>query len=310
MGMLRTIAITTTSFGQYDGRPVKLLKEQGFNLRINSLGRMLKSPNEVVDLLNGCVGVIAGTENYDQSTLEQLEGLKIISRCGIGTDNIDMKFCEKRGIHVFNTPQGVERAVAELVVGLILNLLRHISFVDRQLREEQWTKMMGELLLNKKIGLVGFGQVGQEVGRLLYALKAKVYYCDPVVQPSVKYAFARKLDFENLLSECDIISLHVPLTPQTKYLMNKQSMGLMKAQAVLINTSRGGVVEEDALYQALKERRLEGAALDVFEEEPYKGPLSSLDNVILTPHIGSYAREVRIQMELQAAQNLLTGFKK
>lgn len=276
--------------------------------KLNPFGRPLKSP-EIVDLLGGCVGVIAGTEIYDQSTLNRLSGLRVISRCGSGMDNVDLRACKKHGIRVFNTPGVVERAVAELVLGLMLNLLRQINVSDWHLRNGQWQKIMGELILNKKVGLVGFGQVGQETARLLKALGAKVLYYDPFVRSIKPAALATKMDLSKLLKDCDIISLHVPLNGETKHLINAQRLSMMKKTAVLINTSRGGVVDEDALCSALKEGRLAAAALDVFEQEPYKGPLIELPNIILTPHIGSYAKEARVQMELKAVENILQGLK-
>ncbi len=303
--MSKTIAITTSTFGQYDIQPLKVLEENKIHFKLNPLGRPLK-PSEVAGFLDGCIGVIAGTEIYSRGTLQKLQGLKVISRCGSGTDNIDLKTCRQKGIRIFNTPQGIERAVAELVLGLMLSLLRQINVMDSRLHRGEWKKVMGELLLNKTVGLIGFGQVGQEVGRLAQALGAKVIYCDPKVN---KRAGATKVEFKKLLKNADIVSLHVPLVPATKHLINEERLTLMKKNAILINTSRGGIVDESALYAALKNNRLAAAALDVFEQEPYFGNLTELSNVILTPHAGSYAKEARIGMEIQSVINLLQGLK-
>ncbi|OGX27648.1 MAG: hypothetical protein A3D10_05260 [Omnitrophica WOR_2 bacterium RIFCSPHIGHO2_02_FULL_48_11] len=304
--MLKKIAIATSSFGQFDVQPLKILEKNGFSFVLNKEGRTLKR-EELLTLAQGCLGVIAGTEPYNQETLEYLPDLRIISRCGSGTDNLDLQACERRGIKTFKTSDGPQRAVAELVVGLILNVLRQLSLMDRELRRGIWQKRMGSLLLGKNVGIIGLGQVGTEVAFLLKAMGTNICYFDPWTDGKTAAGFVRQADLYELLKVSDIVSLHVPLTEKTKYLIGEKELAAMPKQAILINCSRGGIVDETALYQALQEKKLAGAAVDVFEQEPYQGPLVELDNVLLTPHIGSYAKEARIKMEVDAVNNLLSG---
>lgn len=299
------ILISTTSFGEYDNYPIELLKKSKFDIILNPYGRKLQRA-EVIDLAKNVAGIIAGTEPLDSFVLEKLPNLKVISRCGVGVDNVDLSVAKKLGVSVFNTPYGPTLAVAELTVGLMIDLLRRITQVDRELRNGRWQKEMGNLLQNKKIGIIGFGKIGQKVAELLFPFGVKIFYydsseitcllnCDP-------------LDFELLLSWADIITIHMSGSSSSKPIIGEKEIRMMKVGAWLINTARGGLVDEKALYKALKDHHLSGVALDVFEREPYMGQLSELSNVILTPHIGSYAREARVGMELEAVKNLLEGF--
>lgn len=304
--MLKKIAITTSSFGQFDPQPLEILEKHGCSFVLNKQGRTLKG-EELLTLAQDCLGVIAGTEQYNQEILEQLPQLRIISRCGSGMDNLDLNVCDRRGIKIFKTSDGPQRAVAELVAGLILNVLRQIHVMDRDIHRGVWQKRMGNLLLGKNVGIIGLGQVGREVAQLLKALGTNIFYFDPFVSGNIDSHFIRKANLRGLLQDCDIISLHVPLTPETRYLIGEEELAVMSEHAILINCSRGGIVDENALFQALKKKKLAGAAVDVFEQEPYQGPLCELENIILTPHIGSYAKEARIKMEIDAVNNLIVG---
>lgn len=303
--MKEPVSITTTSFAQYDTTPILLLKNRGFRIITNTFGRKLKK-QEIPKLCSNSVAIIAGTEIYDSGTLGKLSKLKMISRCGTGMDNIDLAAATKLGIKVFNTFDEPALAVAELTVGLILALLRKIPFMDREMRDGIWKKRMGNLLFDKQVGIIGFGRVGRKVAGLLRAIGANVFYTDPIVKEKDKDVFPR-MDFKDLLKKSDIISLHLSYSEGSYKLLGHEEFSLMRQGAFLINCSRGGTVDEKLLYSALKKGKLTGAAIDVFEQEPYKGPLKELDNVILTPHIGSYARETRIKIELQAVENLLKG---
>ena len=307
--MNKKIAITTSSFGQYDPRALKTLEKNRLDVILNREGRTLQQ-NELFKLLDGCQGVIAGTEKYDKEVLEGLTKLRVISRCGIGIDNIDLDTCKKRGIKIFNTPDEPTRAVAELVIGLILSLFRKINIMDREIRNGIWKKRIGQMFADKEIGIIGFGRIGREVAKLSSAFGARVFYYDPFVTELESELFnVQRNEFKELLSHCDIISLHLPYTPGSDYVIGKKEFALMKQSSTLINCSRGGVVDENALFSMLDSKKISGAAVDVFESEPYHGPLQGLENVILTPHVGSYAKEARIKMELTAADNLIKGFK-
>jgi D-3-phosphoglycerate dehydrogenase len=297
------IATTTTSFGKYDNEPLDLLRRNGFETVLNPYGRKVKK-EEVFELCRGVVGIIAGTELMDAEILEKLTDLKVISRCGTGLDNIDLSAAKRLGIKVFNTPDAPTIAVAELTIGLILNLLRKINRMDFALRQDRWEKLMGNLLCGKTVGIIGFGRIGRKVAELLKHFGCKIKYYDTGI--AVEGQDAERVELSELLKDSDIISIHVSTKEQV---LGEDEIEQMKKGAWFVNVSRGGVVDESALYHALKDGRLAGAALDVFEQEPYKGKLRELDNVILTPHIGSYAKEARIKMEIEAAENLLKGLE-
>jgi len=300
------VFISTSSFAEYDKSPVRLLESNGFEVVLNPYGRKLKL-EEVATLAKGCVGIIAGTESLTEEVLRQLPDLKAISRCGTGLDNVDVGAAKKRRIAVRTTPDAPTQAVAELTVALILNVLRRINFMDRQVRSGAWSKEMGRLLSGKTVGIIGLGRVGRRVTKLSRSFGVKILASEP--KPDKKWAEKNKVrltSLEELLRESDIVTLHIPYTKQNRNLINAKRLKIMKRGTILINTSRGGLVDEGALYQALKGGHLGGAALDAMEVEPYHGSLKELDSVILTPHIGSYALEARVQMEMEAVKNLIS----
>lgn len=307
------IAITTTSFGKYDKKPLDFLK--GYEVIFNPYNRTLKG-DEIIEICRNATGIIAGTERFDadilenlttpispqSSVLDSISFLKVISRCGTGVDNIDIIAAERFGIKVFNTPDVPTLAVAELTIGLILNLLRKINQADSAIRNDKWEKPMGNLLTGKKVGIIGFGRIGRKVSELLVSFGCEIRYYD--IRTEDEGLRTERVELDELLKTSDIISIHASTKEQV---IGVDELNLMKKGAWLINVSRGGVVDEEALYQALREGHLAGAALDVFKQEPYTGKLKDLENIILTPHIGSYAKESRIEMEMQAVENLLKG---
>lgn len=303
VSIMPKVFISTSSFAKYDALPLKLLKDAGIDVQVNPYRRKL-TPDECLNLYKDIDGLIAGTEALTAEILKSATNLKVISRCGVGMDNIDLAAAKRHGIQVFNTPGSPTIAVAELTIGLILSLLRHIPCSDRDIRTGKWQKRMGNLLQGKKVGIVGFGRIGQKVAELVLGLGAQVIYCDPAVDK----AGYTPMSLDKLLSQSDIVSLHVSGGEDAPLLGDKE-LRSMKQGSYLINCARGGMVDEDALYQVLQEGWLAGAAVDVFDEEPYTGALAKLDNVILTPHIGSYAIESRVEMETQAAKNLIEGLK-
>ncbi len=300
---MKKIAISTTSFARYDSCPLNLCTEKGYEVILNPHGRKVR-PDELIELVKDAVGLIAGTESITEEVLAKLPSLKVISRCGVGIDNVDLDATKRLGMRVFNTPGAPTLAVAELTVGLILDLLRKVSQMDREMRNKQWQKRMGSLLYGKKIGIKGFGRVGRKVAELLKPFDCEIAYADPFVEDGL--LCLNRLSLEDLLGWADIVSIHVSVSEK---LIRAKEFELMKKGAYIINTSRGGVIDELVLYKYLTNGYLSGAALDVFEDEPYTGPLKELDNVILTPHIGSYAKEARVEMERQAVENLLKGLE-
>ena len=294
------IAITTSSFATFSRAPIEMLEKVGYEAVLNPLGRKL-SAEEAVTQLRGCVGVVAGTEPLTDKVLSACPDLRAVSRCGTGLDNVDLKTAARLGIPVRNTPDGPTQAVAELTLALALDLLREVSRMDRDLRVGVWKKRMGFAMQGKRLGIVGMGRIGQAVARTFAAMGTSVAYCDPV---EATCCFPR-LDLIKLLSQSDIVCLHCSRPAGGCMLLGQDELLAMPKGSWLINCSRGGLVDEKVLHDMLLSGHLAGAALDVFDQEPYQGPLLALDNVVLTPHIGSYAREGRIQMEIDAVQNLL-----
>jgi D-3-phosphoglycerate dehydrogenase len=299
------ILIATYPFGKCGKRPQELLEASGHELIYNPLKRRLKA-GEVNGMLDGIDAVIAGTEPYNTETLKDNKTLKVISRVGIGLDSVDLEYCREHKIMVTYTPEAPSDGVAELAVGNIIGLLRHTIESDHSVRKNAWNRLMGSLVKEVKIGIVGVGRIGSRVINLLQPFKPNILATD--IDENVH---GRKLDnvtwcdFDTLISTCDVISLHIPLNKDNYHLINREAIGRMKTGAMLINTARGAIVEEEAITDALVQKHLGGAALDVFENEPYEGKLAELDNVILTAHIGASAHESRYKMELGAAEDCL-----
>ena len=304
---MNRIFIATSSFSENSGKPLGLLKKHNLTIKVNPLNRKL-TPEELVYYGGDALGIIAGTESYSKSMIEQLKELKIISRLGKGMDNIDITSAREKGVKVLQTKTTPAPAVAELILGLMLDIKRRISNQNQNLKEGKWEKKMGSLLQGNTLGIIGLGTVGKALIRLVQGFDFIVLAYDQVKDEKFQREYnVQYTELNTLLKESDIVSLNINLTDQTKYLINKTRLKLMKSDSVLINTSRGEIVDELALYTALKNGELAGAGLDVFEQEPYSGLFTELENVVLTPHIGSYAKEVRVQMEIEAVENLIRG---
>ncbi|MEO3993612.1 MAG: D-2-hydroxyacid dehydrogenase [Desulfurococcaceae archaeon TW002] len=248
--------------------------------------------------------------------ISKAKKLKIIARAGVGLDNIDVKAAEAKGIKVINTPEAPTRSVAELTIGLMLAVARKITYSDRKMREGKWVKKEAEgiELRGKTLGIIGFGRIGKEVAAIASkGLDMKILYYDVHrVSPEVERELgATYTDLETLVKESDVISIHVPLTPETKGLVCESLLRKMKKNTILINTSRGGVVDTKALIKALKEGWIAGAGLDVYEEEPLppNHPLTELDNVVLTPHIGASTEEAQERAGIDAVKKVLELIK-
>jgi D-3-phosphoglycerate dehydrogenase len=299
------ILLATSPFAQTGRKPLDLLEASGHTLVFNPYGRRLRA-GEVAEHLKGIDAVIAGTEPYDSETLVNADSLKVISRVGIGLDSVDLDYCRSRHISVTYTPDAPTQGVAELTVSNLINLIRHIHSSDRSVRENAWNRLMGSLVRDVTIGLIGMGRIGTLVARLLEPFNPNILACDidPVVcereLPGVKW-----VSLDELLAASDLVSLHIPMNEQNRHFMDRAKIARMRTGACLINTARGGVLDTDALTDALLQRHLGGAALDVFEQEPYEGPLTKLDNVILTAHIAASAKGSRYLMELGAVEDCL-----
>lgn len=257
------------------------------------------TPDQIKEKIgNYEIVIVRSRTKITKEMVEKANMCKIIARVGVGLDNIDVDAAKSKGIRVINAVEGAMNAVAELVLGLMLSLAREIPRADREIRNGNWLKkeLMGSELSGKYLGIVGLGNIGKKLARHAKSLNMNIIGYDVIPIPD---DFSRevglvKTDLDTLLSSADYISFHVPFTPETHHLVNIQRLGKMKKTAYVINTSRGEIIDEEALYNALKDGRLAGAALDVFEKEPATGNrLATLPNVICTPHIGAQTREAQ-----------------
>jgi len=243
--------------------------------------------------------VVRSRTKLSRELITKADKCEIIARVGVGLDNIDQEAAKEKNIRVINAVEGAITAVAELVIGLMLSMAREIPRADREIRNGNWIKkeLMGSELKGKYLGIVGLGNIGKRLGRLARALNMNIIGYDviPIDEEFSKEVGLMKADLDTLLSSSDFVSLHVPLLDSTHHMINAEKLAIMKKSARIINTSRGGIIDEDALYNALKEGNLAGAALDVFETEPPIGSkLTSLSNFILTPHVGAQTKEAQL----------------
>lgn len=291
---------------------VELLKSRGFEVvEVNE-----PPEEELAKLIKGFHAIIVRSKpRVTRRVIESADVLRVIARAGVGLDNIDLEAAEEKGIKVVNAPESVTQAVAELAVGLMLAVARKIAFSDRKMRSGEWVKheAVGFELKGKTLGIVGLGRIGRAVARICYyGFGMKIVYTDRSCDREAGREFNGEcVDLETLLRRADIVSLHVPLTPETKHMINEDRLRLMKKTAILINTSRGAVVDTNALIKALREGWIAGAGLDVYEEEPLPkdSPLLELENVVLTPHIGASSVEAQEQAGLEVAQKIIELLK-
>lgn len=294
------ILIGPSRFAVLDKTPLKRLIEKGFQVIDNPYKRKI-SKQELLCLLPGVQGLIAGLETLDQEVLEKSQ-LKVISRCGAGMSNVDLEAAERFGIEVFSTPFGPTNAVAELTMACLISLLRELPQIDRSMHMKKWDKRIGVELRGKKVVVIGFGRIGQRVGQFLSAFGAEVFAVDPVYDNKIKNF--KKLNIDEALKVGDVIILH---SSGTEVLLKEEEFEIIKKGVFILNAARGELIEETALIKALRTGQVAGAWLDTYSVEPYNGPLTDFEQVILTPHIGSYTFECRLAMETEAVENLIKG---
>ena len=244
--------------------------------------------------------VIRSATTVTPDLLEMAPNLKLVIRAGEGTDNIDKVACGQKGVKVGNTPGANNNSAAEHAIALMMSTLRYTSQADQSMKEGRWDKALytGLELTHKKIGIVGFGRIGQIVAKRLSGFEPEILYYDPTtVQSELSYV-KKEENLKKIFQECDIITLHTPLLEQTKNMINAELLGSMKKNAILINAARGGVVDEAALYETLSQKKIRGAGFDVFAKEPLPedSPLRKLDNLLLTPHLGASTEEAQVRV--------------
>ena len=245
------------------------------------------------------LGILSGNEILNKEILKKAKNLKVISRCGVGYNNIDINYLKKNKIRLCLIDDEHVNATVELTLLHILASLRKLSFNSNIKNFYNWKRKKGFLLNKKKIGLIGLGKIGTKLAKILNQFQCKIFYYD--IKRNKKFNFA---ELNEILKNCDIISLHLPLSKKTKNLINSNNLKFLKKNAVLLNLSRGNIINENDLYKFLKKRLDVNASLDCFSEEPYKGKLLKLENITVTPHIGTLTYETRNQMEEKALNNL------
>lgn len=303
------ILTSPSSFGQISPEPFNILEKNDFQIINNPFGRKL-TEDEVIDLAKDCIGIVAGVEPLTAKVMDALPKLKCISRVGVGMDNVDLEYAKLKGIKVVNTPDGPTRSVAEFTLAMTLALLRKIPQADAAIKNNIWEKQTGNLIYNKTVGIIGLGRIGRMVAELFRGIGNHVIGYDLYSDKEWANNEGVQLkSFEEVVKQADILTLHVPGNKDKTSIIGNKEINQMKDGAFLINLSRGGTVDEEALYRALKSNKLSGAGIDVFSQEPYDGPLCQLENVILTPHIGSYAKEGKLKMEIDAVNNLIETLK-
>lgn len=309
------IFVSPIPFGEFDPTPIKLLEKSGYEISYNPYQRKL-SGEELAQMAKDADGVIAATENLTP-LINTAKKIKIISRVGIGLDSVPLQECRQKGITVAYTPDAVTHAAVEITVGAILSVTRHITLADRLIRNNQWKRITGKRIGESTVGIIGFGRIGSRVGAILSAFSPKKILVNDLKNKqaeidALKQKFnidIQQVEKEELYRKSDIITLHVPLYKETKAMINQNVFTLLKSNCFLINYARGGIIHEMDLYENLKSGMIQGAAVDVFEKEPYTGPLRELDNIVLTAHMGSCSFDCRFKMETEAAEDILRYFK-
>jgi len=304
------IMVTTHPYGSVNIRPREMLNK--YDVHYNDVNRKYKT-NELIERIQKHQPdiIIAGTEKYTSEILDLMPNLKIISRVGIGLDSVPLDECQKRGIIVTYTPDAPSNAVAELAIGQMLNMLRRTQLCDKGMRNNEWDRYIGRELRSCEVGIVGCGRIGKLIVDKMQGLKPRRIFVNDIIYskasnlPRCEYASKAQI-----LSACDIITIHIPYNKENVNYISKNDFSLMKKDVILLNMSRGGIVNEDDLYEFLLNNKDASAAIDVYNEEPYVGDLLKLSNAYLTPHLGSCTEISRFYMEVEAAEaaiNFING---
>ena len=302
--LIMDLFISTSPFGVSDPSILEPINQYDFSWSSNKSGRKLK-PEELLEIAKDCKALVAGTENL-LPLININPNLKMIARVGIGLDGVPLHECRKRGIKVSWTPDAVTRAVAELTLGQMVCISRFVHELDAGIRHKEWNRPAGRGIGESTIGLIGFGRIGTTVARLLSSFTPRdilvrdIKDKTPEIQALQKEGIQiRSVGLEELLQNSHILSLHVPLWKETRHMISTLELEKMRSDSIIINTARGGIIDEVALEKALEKKMISGAGIDVFEKEPYTGPLREKRNCLLTPHLGSCKLEYRSRMNLK-----------
>jgi len=303
--------ITTVPFGDKNRLPLDLLRDEGIECVINPLNKKL-TEDELAEMVTDFDVIIAGTEPITAKVMDNAANLKMISRVGIGLDSVDLLAAEERGIKVSYTPDAPAPAVAELTVGMMLTLLRSIHVSNDEMHDGRWHRYFGRRLSEITIGIIGVGRIGTGVLQHLTGFGLpRILLNDTVPNKNLDQGLNIEwVEKEKIYQEADIVTIHTPLTALTKNMVKKQQLLSMKKDSIVINTARGGIINENDLYDVMQSGHLSGAAIDVFGFEPYDGRLREIQRCLLTAHMGSMSIDCRTRMEIEATEEVvrfLTG---
>jgi len=300
------ILITPRSFTSASKKPLEMLEEKGYEIIKNETGKPLNE-REMLLLIKDVDGIIIGIDKLNIEIIRQTCNLKVISKYGVGVDNIDIKAATEQGIVVTNTPMANIDAVADIAFALMLALARKIPEANRETKAGNWKKFIGTSVWRKKLGVIGLGKIGRQVVKRAQGFEMEILCYDIIQDEEFARQFGvRYVDLETLLKESDYITIHAPLSDATRNMIGYKELEMVNENSFIINTSRGGIIDESALYDALKNNKIKGAGLDVYEKEPPENsPLMELENVIMLSHNGAYTEEAIANMGIESAQNLI-----
>jgi len=305
------LLVTPTSYGKNDSRLKTELEAQVGEVIYNPTGKPLSS-DEIVELLPGIDGYIAGLDGIDAKAIKMADHLKVIARYGVGVDNVDLNAAREKGIVVTNTPGANSVSVAELALGLMLALARQIPEAVEAVHQGKWPRYAGISLEGKTIGLLGLGAIGKQLARRLAGFDCKIVAFDPFADAIFAKEYQVELaSLDHVIEQADFVSLHLPLSAETRGMVDETFLNKMKKGSFLINTSRGEVIKEEALLQALQSGQLKGAGLDAFAVEPPEpgNPLLTMPQVIATPHLGAQTDGATSNMGWLAMKDCLAVLK-
>lgn len=308
------VVATGTNYSKYCSKGKRMLEDYGFTVVENETGQPL-TQEEAITLAYDADAIIAGVDIWNEKSFKACPNVKIIVRFGVGYDNFDMEAATKHGIKMCNAKAGNATAVAECAVSLMLAAYKHTCGFNESVRKGIWDRTEGYLgnnLCGKKVGLVGFGAIAQKVAKMLTGFDVELLSNDMYPnKQKAKELNVSMVNFDEIIKKCDIISIHVPNIPSTKHLFHKEIFEKMKSNAVLINTARGPIVNENDLYDALKNKTIAYAGIDVFEEEPTSGdsPLFTLDNIVVSPHIAAETYETYHDIGVMTAQMIIDNME-
>ncbi|AEF16834.1 Glyoxylate reductase [Thermoanaerobacterium xylanolyticum LX-11] len=297
------ILITPRSLQHKKSDIIEMLSD--YEVLMNDTGRPFDE-NELKKLIQDVDGIIVGVDKITREILANAKKLKVITKYGVGLDNIDIEYAKKLGIKITYTPGANKESVADLVFTMILELSRQLFKMDKIVRDNRWDKVIGREVYGKVIGIIGTGNIGKSVAKRATGFDMRILGYDMFPD----YEFAKEIgmeyvDLQTLLKNSDYITLHIPFTESMHHFIDREELEMIKTTAYIINTSRGELINEEALYEALKQKRLAGAALDVFEiEPPYNSKLIKLENVILSPHCGASTEDAINRMNMMAVEGL------